>query len=377
MPFEAMDDERACRIALHHTAGLGPRTARRLIERLGSAQAVFRRSDRDLEAHGVSAMTVERLRTPNWGAVAAALDWAARDDHHLLVWGDNGYPALLREIHDPPLMLFIHGDPRVLSRPQLAVVGSRNASHVGERDAYDLSMHLAQTGLAITSGLALGIDGAAHRGALAGGGATIAVAGTGIDQIYPPAHRELAARIVSSGALLSELPLGTPPRAQNFPRRNRIISGLAQGTLVVEAGLQSGSLLTARHALDQGREVFAVPGSIHNPMAQGCHALIREGAKLVEGVEDVLEELAPGGAVPGTLGGPEVAGRAEAGPLDPDYVRLLGCMGTEPVGIDFLVECSALTAPTVSSMLLILELEGYVRSQVGGLYIRQRTPTTS
>lgn len=368
-------DERACLLALHQAPGVGVATARRLVKRFGGVQGVFKSSRRDLEACGIKGIVADSLQTPNWKRVGEALKWAEQPGHHLLLWGDTAYPPLLREIPDPPGLLFVHGHLAVLSRLQLAVVGSRNPSVGGERIAYELSRGLAEAGFTLASGLALGIDAAAHRGALAAGGATIAVAGTGVDRVYPAVHQNLAVEITATGAVLSEFPLGTPPRRQNFPRRNRIISGLARGTVVVEAGLRSGSLVTARHALEQGREVFAVPGSIHNPLARGCHVLIRAGATLVEGVEDILEELAP------ELGGRYVSPPAEIehGPaadvdsLDTEYCRLLGCMGLDPVPIDFLVECSGLTANSVSSMLLILELQGYVRSQAGGLYLRLPT----
>ncbi len=215
------------------------------------------------------------------------------DNRHLITLHDARYPTLLREIDDAPPMLFIQGDPTILNLPQIAIVGSRNPSASGRQTATDFAHFLASAGLAITSGLADGIDGAAHQGALETKNSTLAVTGTGLDRVYPAKHRELAHRIAEQGALISELPPGTPPIPANFPRRNRIISGLSLGTLVVEAAQKSGSLITARLATEQGREVFAIPGSIHNPLARGCHALIRQGAKLVETAGDILEELAP------------------------------------------------------------------------------------
>jgi DNA processing protein len=275
-------------------------------------------------------------------------------------------------------VLFVEGDAAALSLPQLAIVGSRNPTALGRDTAEQFAAHLAAAGLAITSGLALGIDAAAHRGALAGGGQTIAVTGCGLDVVYPSAHVALAGEIAARGALVSDLPTGTPPLKQHFPRRNRIISGLAVGTLVVEAALQSGSLITARLAAEQGREVFAIPGSIHNPMARGCHRLIRQGAKLVETADDIFAEL---GALIETLRTDARARptRAEAtdaqavsGPaLDKDYEILLDALGFAPAGIDTLVARTGLAADAVASMLLILELDGRVAQQPGGLYCRR------
>jgi DNA processing protein len=253
---------------------------------------------------------------------------------------------------------------------QLAMVGSRNPTPGGVRTASDFARHLAHAGLVITSGLALGIDAAGHAGALAAGQPTIAVMGTGLDRVYPGSHRELAHRIAAQGALVSELPIGAQPRPENFPRRNRIISGLSLGTLVVEAAQRSGSLISARCAAEQGREVFAIPGSIHNPLARGCHALIRQGAKLVETAEDVVNELGAL-ALAGTL--QEVASPTptDAAPrLDPEYAKLLDSIGFDPLPVDVLVATCGLTPAEVSSMLLQLELRGFVASSPGGLYNR-------
>jgi DNA processing protein len=271
----------------------------------------------------------------------------------------------LRELEDAPPLLFLRGEVTQLHNPQLAVVGSRNPSVIGRETAYDFCRSLADSGLVITSGLALGVDAAAHRGALAGGGQTVAVFGTGLDRVYPAAHRELAHDIVEQGGVLvSEYAPGTAPLPGNFPRRNRIISGLSLGTLVVEAALRSGSLITARLAVEQGREVFAIPGSIHNPLARGCHQLIRQGAKLVETAQDILEELAPQlkAAIAEPQGMTECGGEA----LDEEYQRLLACLHEAPSSVDQLVTRSGLTADAVSSMLLLLELQGYVVSTAGG-----------
>ncbi|HFD81242.1 MAG TPA: DNA-protecting protein DprA, partial [Gammaproteobacteria bacterium] len=296
--------------------------------------------------------------------------------NRILTLADADYPPLLKATPDPPALLFLHGDADYLLQPQLAIVGSRNPSRDGAALAHEFAAHLARHGLTITSGLALGVDAAAHQGALDGGGATVAVAGTGLDRVYPARHRELAHRIAASGVLVSEYPPGTAPVAGNFPRRNRIISGLSMGTLVVEAALRSGSLITARAALEQGREVFAIPGSIHNPLARGCHALIREGAKLVETGEDVLEELAPLLRLSRTDDPGEASLEPAGEPADKprrlsrEYRQLLDCMGYGPISVDQLVERSGLTPDQVCSMLLLLELEDYVVSGSGGRYTR-------
>jgi len=237
---------------------------------------------------------------------------------HILTLHDPAYPALLKEIADPPPLLFVRGDPAVLSRPQLGIVGSRNPTPGGRSLAEDFARSLSRCGLVVTSGMALGIDAAGHRGALRGGGTTLAVAGTGPDRIYPARHRDLARAIVEQGAIISEFAPGTPALPSNFPRRNRIISGLSLGVLVVEAACRSGSLITARLAAEQGREVFALPGSIHNPLARGCHHLIRQGAKLVEDIEDIVEELGPLAAVISHRSGDGEAGDKPAETLPAD-----------------------------------------------------------
>ncbi len=297
-------------------------------------------------------------------------------DVQLLTPGDAAYPALLREIPRPPPQLFIRGAVAALSLPQLAIVGSRNATPAGAETARDFASHLAARGFCITSGLAEGIDAAAHRGALAVRGRTIAVCGTGPDIVYPRHHEGLAAEIIATGgAIVSEFAPGTAVHRGNFPRRNRLISGLAVGTLVVEAGVRSGALITARHALEQGRDVFAIPGSIHNPVARGCHRLIRNGAKLVETAADIVEELASLLAALGLEDPPERLGsaaEATEGPAETDaeYAGLLAAMAWDPVDADTLVARSGLTIGDVSSMLLLLELQGSVRALSSGRYQR-------
>ncbi len=358
-------------LALWRAPGVGARLFARLLEQFGTPAAVFAASHEQLRAAGITRpATLDYLRTPDTAAVEQDLDWLEQPDRHLLTIESADYPPLLRELPDPPPLLFVHGEPGLLSHPQLAMVGSRNTSPSGTETAFDFARHLSDCGLVITSGLALGIDAACHRGALGGSGLTIAVIGTGMDRVYPARHRELAHKIADKGALVSEFPIGTSPARANFPRRNRIISGLSLGTLVVEAAIHSGSLITARQASEQGREVFAIPGSIHNPLARGCHRLIREGAKLVETADDILEELA--GIIPLAL---ENAGQTEhpdspAVKLDNEYIQLLDTMGYDPVTVDTLVERSGLTTEEVSSMLLVLELQDHVASMPGGLYSR-------
>lgn len=351
-------------LALARMPGLGAAGVRRLLENGCTPHRLFEVGGDRVELAPAAEAWRQR---PDWAAVEADLAWLdAGTDRHVLTLSDPRYPPLLKEIADPPPVLFLRGDPARLAEHQLAIVGSRNPSPGGERDAADFARRLAECGLIITSGLAVGIDAAAHRGALASG-ATIAVTGSGLDRVYPPRHGKLAEEIAARGALVSEFPPGTPPRPENFPRRNRLISGLALGTLVVEAALRSGSLITARLAAEQGREVFAIPGSIHHPLSRGCHALLRQGAKLVETAADILEELGPlaawGMPPPARNASPSTDGAAEFG-------ELLKHIGFEPTAVDTVVERSGLTAEQVSSMLVVLELQGHVTSAPGGLYTR-------
>jgi len=295
-------------------------------------------------------------------AVARALDWAAASGHFIVTLADETYPRSLLEIADPPPLLYAQGRLELLAREAVAVVGSRNASAQGEANATAFSRALSDAGLTVVSGLALGIDAAAHRGALAGAGSTIAVLGTGIDVVYPRRNAALAAEIAARGVLVSEFPLGTQAAAHNFPRRNRLISGLSRGCLVVEAALESGSLITARSAAEQGREVFAIPGSIHSPLSKGCHSLIKSGAKLAESAEDVLAELPRF-----TRSG--YASTAQDAPVPPDN-GLLAVMGHDPVDVDSLCTRAGLSPEQVSSELLRLELDGRVAALPGGLYQR-------
>lgn len=359
-------------LVLLRAPSLSRQKLRELLDHFGGPKAILEASATKLQRHGLERTTITALRHPGPEVEERDLPWLAGEGHHLITWGAPGYPELLARIPDPPMALFVAGDPDSLSLPQLAIVGSRNPSTPGRETAFQFARHLSGCGLSIVSGLALGIDAAGHEGALAAGGITVAVCGTGPDQIYPEANRSLHERIVASGAVVSEYPPGTAPRRIHFPQRNRLISGLALGTLVVEASLQSGSLITARLASEQGREVFAVPGSIHNPLARGCHKLIRDGAKLAESSRDILEELGPLAvamidAVPDES--PAAGGDPARGP-DPEYQTLLDALSFEPVPIDSLVERTGLTSEEVSSMLLILELNGYVEAVPGGGYAR-------
>ena len=324
-----------------------------------------------LVALGLGDKTIEALLDPDARGIAADERWLAGAGRRLVTWGAPDFPPLLAGIADAPLVLFVEGAAVALSLPQLAIVGSRSPTLPGRDTAIQFARQVVTAGLAVTSGLALGIDAASHRGALQAGGVTVAVLGCGLDEIYPRANTGLAREIIAGGgALVSDLPTGVEPLRHHFPRRNRIISGLSVGTLVIEAALQSGSLITARLAGEQGREVFAVPGSIHNPMARGCHRLIRQGAKLVETADDIFVEL---GAL---LDGLRAHARAEAPDaqgvfgreLDKDYEILLDALGFAPASIDTLVARSGFAADVVASMLLILELEGRVAQQHGGLY---------
>jgi len=328
------------------------------------------------DSHPVDlARWLERLRGPGErdpDGMARDLAWLKGLNRTLLTADDPRYPPQLAAVRGMPPALFVEGDPAALSLPQVAIVGSRAPTAAGRETAFDLAGRLAAAGFAITSGLATGIDGQAHRGALAARGVTIAVCGTGLDRVYPATHRELAEGIAASGALVSEFPTGTPPRSQNFPRRNRLLSGLARGVLVIEAASRSGSLITARLAGEQGREVMAVPGSIHNPLTRGCHRLIRDGAALVETIDDVLAALGVSLPACATKTARKTGDGAKnpGGALDSDAEMLLNALGFGPAGLDRLVQRTGLAAHSVISKLQLLELEGQVETLAGGRYSR-------
>lgn len=380
LAWERDDLEAWLRLSL--TAGVGNAAARRLLTQFGSAPAIFQASMSELQ-NSVSLAQAAQLRHPPEGfAHAAETTWqwlhhsTPEFCHALIVLGDVRYPECLLHIADPPLMLYAIGPARWLERSaplvdgqrSLAIVGSRNPTPQGADNAYQFAHHLASQSWCIVSGMALGVDASAHEGALAAAGAaypTVAVVGTGVDRVYPRQHKQLAHRLAHDGLVISEFPLGTPPISSNFPKRNRIISGLTRGTLVVEAALASGSLITARTASEQGREVFAIPGAIHSPQARGCHALIRQGAKLVEHAQDILEEFGD----MTTTAPPKTVGAA-SGTMHP----LLEPMGYDPVAIDVLSARTGWSAADLQAQLLELELEGWVARLPGGHY--QRTAQT-
>lgn len=342
-----------------------------LLEQYGAADTVAALPATELKRAGLDEASRRAIVDPDEQALAAALAWLDEPGNRLVHLRSPAYPPLLRQVEDAPILLYVRGDPAVLQQPMLAIVGSRNPTRGGVRNAFEFAKHLARAGFCIASGLAEGIDSAAHEGALAAGGSTVAFLGHGIDTVYPAANRDLAARVAGSGALVSELPLGAAPRRQHFPARNRLISGSSLGTLIVEAARRSGSLITARLAAGQGREVFAIPGSIHNALSRGCHELIRQGAKLVESADDILSELGP---LVGHLmqNAPEnQAPEAAESPLpkrDADYEQVLRVLGHDPISADEIAAQSGLTIEQVSSMLLILELEGAIEALHGGQY---------
>ena len=361
-------------LALIRAPGVGSRSIHKLLQHFGSIADIFSASASQLHAAGIKSAICTAILQPDERLIASDSAWLEASDHHLITWGDPDYPVLLSEIPDPPAALFLKGNPELLKLPQLAIVGSRNPTSGGKENAEQFAKHLASCGLGICSGLATGIDTASHVGALQAGGFTIAVVATGLDRVYPAINRELAHTIAREGLLISEFPPGTGPNAGHFPSRNRIISGLSVGTLVVEAALRSGSLITARLAAEQGREVFAIPGSIHNPLARGCHGLIRQGVKLVETADHILEELSPLLAEHQQSAEIDTAGdeehRDQQPPLDVSYLSMLDCIGYDPLTIDDLIHKSRLTPAAVSSMLLILELQGYVESLPGNRICR-------
>ena len=357
------DTDLAAWLRLTLIPGIGGETQRKLLSAFGLPEAIFSASRSTLRGVIGEKASALLLDTDNRAAIDAALDWAQAPDCHLLTLADTGYPQNLLQLPDPPTLLYVRGRCELMNRQALAIVGSRHATPQGLQNAERFSAAFAEAGLVIASGLALGIDAAAHRGALAAGGDTIAFIGTGIDRIYPARNRELALEIGSKGAIVSEFPLGTPVTAANFPRRNRLISGISRGVLVVEAALDSGSQITARLAAEQGRDVFAIPGSIHSPQSRGCHRLIKQGAKLVETAVDVLEEL--GWQQEPACRQPGAAPMDVATGASPEQAALLDLLGFEACSLDELALRSGLTADALSVILLHLELDGSIASLPG------------
>jgi DNA processing protein len=346
---------------------LPPRALVDLLRRFGGAESLLAAKPADWRRSAPPAVAAALEAGPPAERLAASLAWLAQPDSDLVAWDDPDFPAALLEIGDPPPVLFCRGRRELLGAPAFAIVGSRNATPQGIADAEAFAAALSAAGLTIVSGLAAGIDAAAHRGALAARGGTIAVTGTGPDRVYPASNRELARAIADAGLLLSEFTPGTAALKQNFPRRNRIVSGLARGLLVVEATLSSGSLITARLAAEQGREVFALPGSIHSPFSRGCHKLLREGAKLVETANDILEEL----RLPAATAMPPPARQPEAAARDGTAAALLQALGHAPADIDTLAARTGAGAAATAALLARLELEGVVCALPGGRWQRR------
>jgi DNA processing protein len=348
-------------LSLSQIEGLGCQTFCQLLKTFGSPSEIYRKKFKELRAVVSEKIALEIGQGVDQTGLQDTLTWLAQANNHLVTLADADYPKALLEIADPPPLLYAKGNLALLNKLSIAIVGSRNASVQGEKNAEAFAQGLAEHGLCIVSGLALGIDGAAHRGALKAKGDTIAVVGTGLDMVYPAQHRDLAHQIASNGLIISEFPLGTLSKPQNFPRRNRLISGLSLGCLVVEANLKSGSQITARLSAEQGREVFAIPGSIHSPLAKGCHQLIKQGAKLVDSLQDIVEELNLSKAVSAPLA-------EENSPTNQDQQTLLDAMAYDAISIETLVQLTGLTVSTLSSMLTLLELEGRITGLAGGQY---------
>lgn len=356
------DDDLAGWLRLTAVPGLGGEAQRKLLKAFGLPAAIFQAGYPALSAIVGPKLTEVLLHHDATAMLEAARVWMADAANHIITLGDPAYPKSLLDQPDPPVLLYAKGRIELLNHPALSIVGSRNATRQGEANAEAFAGAIAAAGITVISGLALGIDAAAHRGALKHEASTIAVIGTGADRIYPARNEDLARAIAAHGLVLSEFPLGTPPIASNFPRRNRLIAGLGMGCLVVEAAQRSGSLITARLAAEMGRDVFAIPGSIHSPLARGCHALIRQGAKLVESAQDILEEL--------RWEKSSVSFSEASVQPNGDEAMLLQLIGHDPCSADALVEKSGLTADSVLAMLTALELDGHVAQLPGGLYQR-------
>lgn len=353
-------------------ARIGAATLGELLGRYGSAENIAALSTPELREAGLPETARQAIRQPDEAAISADLEWLSQPGNHIVHPQSEYWPELLDQLTDAPALLYVRGRPGALHLPALAIVGSRNPTRGGTLNAYEFARHLGGSGFCIVSGLAQGIDAAAHRGSLDAHAATVGILGHGIDRVYPASNLDLAHRIAEQGALVSEYPLGTHPRRERFPERNRLISGLSLGTLVVEAARRSGSLITARLAAEQGREVFAIPGSIHNALSRGCHQLIRQGAKLVESAEDIVSEVGPLVAHLMQNSGSRQSERTTSADVPPqhdeEYERLMSALDHDPATVDELARQSGLTIGQVSSMLLILELEGKIEALNGGQY---------
>lgn len=370
------EQELTARLALNRLVNIGPELYHTLLSHFGSATEVFAAGRSQLES--IPSMGPKRLAEvlggPHCTGVEQDIEWLQREGHLVIFSDDDSYPQRLHQIAAAPPVLFLKGRHELLDTLQLAIVGSRNPTSAGLETARAFARHLSRVGLTICSGLAQGIDGAAHTGALEGPGSTVAVTGTGLDRIYPASHRKLAHRIAEDGLLVSEFPVGSGPQRWSFPRRNRVISGLSMGCLVVEAAKHSGSLITAQYSLEQGREVYAIPGSIHSPLARGCHKLIRQGAKLVETAMDIMEELPP---VLVDLSGrnKDLSQHSEtdeqvSGDLSEEEFMLMQALGHDPASVDALVERTGWSVDRVSGLLVDLEMRSCINALPGGIYMR-------
>jgi DNA processing protein len=360
-------------LSLNQTLGLGNAALCQLLAKFGSPEGIYSAKLSQLREVVDDDIAQKISKGIDVDLIAPTLKWLEKDNAHVVTFADSTYPQKLLEISNPPAVLYAIGNLHWLNHPAIAMVGSRSATPQGEKNAEEFAKSLCEQGLCVISGMALGIDGAAHRGSLKANGATIAVVGTGLDIVYPARHRDLAHKIAERGLIISEFPLGTPSKAQNFPRRNRLISGLSLGCLVVEANIESGSLITARLSAEQGREVFAIPGSIHSPVTKGCHQLIKQGAKLVESVQDILEEinwLELKNNLPNISPSGLITDLSAEMPNAIEVNTVLGLMGFDAINFEQIRTSTGLTTEALSSMLMILELENKITSLAGGNYQR-------
>lgn len=357
-------------LALIHAPGIGSIAINQLLELFPNLDELLTAKPQELEQRGVSIKIVQSIKSIDFHAVDADLQWAMQNHHHIVTLFDEEYPKLFHEIKGAPPILFCRGDLALLQSLQIAVVGTRNPTMSGAENAFEFARFLAANGFTVTSGLALGVDAKSHEGALAAQGKTVAVMGAGLEQTYPMSNRKLAENIVAGGGLLvSEFSTQVKARPEHFPRRNRLISGLSVGVLVIEAALQSGSLITAKYALEYGREVFAIPGSIHNPLTRGCHALIKQGAKLVETAADIFEEL--GELVVAVRLCQGVEATPDSSILAEMDRKLVECVGHETTPMDVVITKTGIAAEEVSARMVFLELEGYIASVSGG-YVKSK-----